>query len=187
MTTLEGEWGCKCSCPQLNFSFYFPKMPFYSQNCPFIFLTGPFIFQSCRGGRGVRFRGALLLPGIAFFMSISTLNKNPAHKIILVDCIFGTINKVYNGIGSGKVVPKVKLFELKNFFVQLRISLTCYTDRSIVLAFFFRIHFMDQDNFCNLQLVRKFSYIYIIYIYIYIYIKWLKDIWIYHHYLVLQF
>ena len=134
-------------------SFHFPEWPFYFPELP----------------GGGRFRGALLLPGIAFFMSISTLNKNPAHKIILVDCIFGTINKVYNGIGSGKVVPKVKLFELKKFFVQLRISLTCYTDRSIVLAFFFRIHFMDQDNFCNLQLVRKFSYIYIIYIYIYIY------------------
>ena len=28
---------------------------------------------------------------------------------------FDTINKIYNGMGSGKILPKVKLFEIKDF------------------------------------------------------------------------
>ena len=28
---------------------------------------------------------------------------------------FDTINKIYNGMGSGKILPKAKLFEIKYF------------------------------------------------------------------------
>ena len=123
MTTLEEEWGCKCSCPQTNFHFYFPKMPFYSQNCPFIFLNGPFTFQNCLFFFFFFHRRPFASWNCPLIY-IRTLNKNPAHKIILVDCIFGTINEIYNGMCSGKVLPKAKLFEINGFFVQLRISLS---------------------------------------------------------------
>ena len=43
------------------------------------------------------------------------VNKSPARKFVFVKCSFDTINKIYNGIGSGKTLPKVKLFEIKNF------------------------------------------------------------------------
>ena len=47
-------WGCKCPCLRVNVAFYFPKMPFYFQNCPFtprialLFSTiALFNFQNC--------------------------------------------------------------------------------------------------------------------------------------------
>ena len=43
------------------------------------------------------------------------VNKSPACKFVFVKCSFDTINKISNGIGSGKILPKVKLFEIKNF------------------------------------------------------------------------
>ena len=91
-------------------SFHFPEWPFYFPELPvffcFFFHRRPFASWNCP------------------LIYIRTLNKNPAHKIILVDCIFGTINEIYNGMCSGKVLPKAKLFEINGFFVQLRISLS---------------------------------------------------------------
>ena len=55
----RGESGWKCPCAQVDFSFYFPKMPFYSKNCPFIL---PFIFTKC-----------LFFPGIALLFPRSAL------------------------------------------------------------------------------------------------------------------
>ena len=43
------------------------------------------------------------------------VNKNSANKFVLVKCIFDTINKPYNGMDSGKILPKAKLFEIKVF------------------------------------------------------------------------
>ena len=49
---------------------------------------------------------------VKFFLEV---NKSSARKFVLVKCIFDTINKIYNGMGSGKILPKAKLFEIKDF------------------------------------------------------------------------
>ena len=59
------------------------------------------------------------------------VNKNSARKFVLIKCIFDTINKIYNDIGSGKILPKTKLFAIfcsvKNF-----INLLCINFSSIL-------------------------------------------------------
>ena len=44
--------------------------------------------------------------------------KNPAPKIVFVKFIFDTISKIYNGMGSEKILLKAKLFEIKDFLLN---------------------------------------------------------------------
>ena len=53
------------------------------------------------------FKEDLIINCVKCFLEV---NKNPARKFVLVNYIFDTINKIYNGMGSRKTLPRAELF-----------------------------------------------------------------------------
>ena len=64
------------------------------------------------------FEQDLMINSVKCFLEV---NKNSTRKFIFVNCFFYTISKIYGDMGSRKILPKAKLFEINNFFLQIRI------------------------------------------------------------------